>query len=222
MNMNTRRFLSTLALAASSLATALAADPAKPIRVACVGDSITFGAGVEQREKNNYPKVLGELLGEKYESRNFGRSGATLLKQGDLPYWKTKEFEGATAYQPDIVVIKLGTNDSKPQNWDKHKGEFGADARALVAHFQALPSKPKVFVCLPVPVYETKWGINEPVVKGEVIPILNEVAKEMKLPTIDLYTALTGKPLMFPDKIHPNAAGAKIIAETVAKALASK
>lgn len=221
MNMHLRTFLPSL-LASVLFAPVLSAADSKPIRVACVGDSITFGAGVEMRENNNYPKVLGELLGEKFETRNFGRSGATLLKQGDLPYWKTKEFESATAYAPDIMVIKLGTNDSKPQNWDKHKGEFGADARALVAHFQALPSKPKVFVCLPVPVYETKWGINEPVVKGEVIPILTEVAKEMKLPTIDLYTALTGKPLMFPDKIHPNAAGAKVIAETVAKALTAK
>jgi len=209
-------------LATALLAPALPAADSKPVRVACVGDSITFGAGVEQRDKNNYPKVLGEVLGAKFETRNFGRSGATLLKRGDLPYWKTKEFEGATAFQPDLVVIKLGTNDSKPQNWSQHKAEFAADARALVAHFQALPSKPKVFVCLPVPVYETKWGINEPVVKGEVIPILQRVAKDMKLPTIDLHAALAGRPEMFPDKIHPNAAGAKVIADTVAKALAGK
>ncbi len=217
------RLRSLLSLLASALLTpALQAAEAKPLRVACVGDSITFGAGVEQRDKNNYPKVLGELLGARYETRNFGRSGATLLKQGDLPYWKTKEFEAATNSQPDIVVIKLGTNDSKPQNWDQHKAEFAADARALVTHFQGLPTKPTVFVCLPVPVYETKWGINEPVVKGEVIPLLQQLAKEMQLPTIDLYTALSAKPELFPDKIHPNAAGAKLIAEAVAKAVAGK
>ncbi len=221
MNMHQRTFLRSL-LATALLAPALHAADSRPIRVACVGDSITFGAGVEMREKNNYPKVLGELLGAGYETRNFGKSGATLLKQGDLPYWKTKEFEGATEYNPEIVVIKLGTNDSKPQNWDKHKAEFEADARALIAHFQALPSKPKVYVCLPVPVYETKWGINEPVVKGEVIPILQKVAKELKLPTVDLYRALSGKPEMFPDKIHPNAAGARVIASMVAQTLATK
>ncbi|MEN9575119.1 MAG: hypothetical protein RL514_2974 [Verrucomicrobiota bacterium] len=216
------RLRSLLSLFATALLTpALHAAEAKPLRVACVGDSITYGAGVEHREKNNYPKVLGELLGEKYEVKNFGLNGATLLKNGDLPYWKTQEFDRANAYQPDVVVIKLGTNDSKPQNW-KHKAGFAADARALVAHFQGLPTKPKVFVCLPVPVYETKWGINEPVVKGEVIPILQQLAKEMKLPTIDLYTALSAKPELFPDKIHPNAAGAKLIAEAVAKALAAK
>lgn len=212
--------LFALALVLTLLAPLHAAE-GKPIRVACVGDSITYGAGVEPRELNNYPAVLGRLLGEKYEVKNFGLNGATLLKKGDLPYWKTQEFDRANAYQPDIVVIKLGTNDSKPQNW-KHKEQFATDARALVEHFQALPSKPKVFVCLPVPVYQDKWGINEPVVKSEVIPTLQQVAKDMKLPTIDLYSALSGKEALFPDKIHPNAAGAKVLAETVAKVLAGK
>jgi acyl-CoA thioesterase I len=196
----------------------LAAETAKQTIVACVGDSITFGAGVEKREENNYPKVLGELLGKSFETKNFGRSGATLLKQGDLPYWKTKEFENASASSPNIVIIKLGTNDSKPQNW-MHKDEFISDAKALVLHFRNLPSKPVVHVCLPVPVYETRWGINEPVVQSEVIPALKQVAQELNAPTIDLHTALSDKPALFPDKIHPNAAGAKLIAETVAAAL---
>ena len=215
--------LSLRALIAAALTLTLtgvtfAADPKKPTVIACVGDSITFGAGVEKREENNYPKVLGELLGKSFETKNFGRSGATLLKQGDLPYWKTKEFENASASNPDIVVIKLGTNDSKPQNW-QHKDQFVSDAKALVLHFRNLPSKPAVHVCLPVPVYETRWGINEPVVQSEVIPALQQVAKELNTPVIDLHTALANKPTLFPDKIHPNAAGAKLIAEAVAEAL---
>jgi acyl-CoA thioesterase I len=197
------------------LATASAAEK---IRIACVGDSITAGAGIQDPAHNAYPIVLGNILGENYDSRNFGNSGSTLLKNGDKPYWKQKEFTGATEFQPNIVVIKLGTNDSKPQNW-KHKDEFEGDLIALVDHFAALPSKPKIFLCLPVPVYEARWGINEPVVKGEVIPIIEKVAKEKNLPTIDLYTALSGKPELFPDKIHPNAAGAKLMAEAVAKAV---
>ena len=102
----------------------------KVVRVACVGDSITYGAGVADRGKNNYPKVLGRLLGPGYETRNFGVSGATLLKKGDRPYWKTSAFKAATEFKPDIVIIKLGTNDSKPQNW-KHKAQYAADLAAL-------------------------------------------------------------------------------------------
>jgi len=156
-----------------ALAAALAGAAEQPVRVACIGDSITFGAGVANREKNCYPAVLGRLLGGKYEVRNFGVNGATLLKKGDKPYWKLPAFTQATQWQPNIVTIKLGTNDSKPQNW-KHKAEFADDLRAMVDHFAALPSKPAIWLCLPAPVYATKWGINEAAVKGEIIPIIQK------------------------------------------------
>ena len=211
-----------LELAAAAPQSALrTADYQDTIRIACVGDSITFGAGVENREVNNYPVVLGKLLGEKFQTRNFGVSGATLLQQGDLPYWKLSAFKDATDYQPHAVVIKLGTNDSKPQNW-KHKEDFANDLRALIDHFRALPTHPKIWVCLPVPVYEEKWGINEPVVKGEVIPLIKQVAKETGVPTIDLYSALSNHAEMFPDKIHPNAAGAAFMTKTIPAALLGK
>ncbi len=191
---------------------------AEVVRVACVGDSITYGAGVANRGKNNYPKVLGGLLGAGYESRNFGVSGATLLKKGDLPYWRTGAFKAATEFKPHIVIIKLGTNDSKPQNW-KHKAQYAVDLAALVDHFKALSSRPKVWLCKPVPVYKDRWGITEKVVKGEVIPLLEGVAKKKKLPVIDLYKALSGAREHFPDGVHPNVKGAEILARAVYKAI---
>ena len=191
------------------------------IRVACVGDSITFGAGVADRGKNNYPKVLGRLLGAGYETRNFGVNGATLLKKGDRPYWKTGAFKAAGEFKPDIVIIKLGTNDSKPQNW-KHKAQYAVDLAALVDHFQALPSRPKIWLCKPVPVYKDRWGITEKVVKGEVIPLLEGVAKKKKLPVIDLYKALSDAREHFPDGVHPNVKGAEILAKAVYKAIHGK
>ena len=213
---NRRAFLA-LAIAAASVALA----GQEPVRVACVGDSITFGAGVHDRAKNCYPAVLGRLLGEGYEVRNFGVSGATLLKKGNKPYWKLKAFQQATEWQPNIVIIKLGTNDSKPPCW-KHGAEFAADLRAMADHFAGLPSKPKVWLCLPVPVYQTRWGISEATVKGRIIPIIQQVAAERKLPTIDLHAALSGKPELFPDKIHPNAAGAALLAKAVHAALTGR
>ncbi len=133
---------------------------AEKVKVACVGDSITYGAGVEGREKNCYPAVLGGILGDKYDVRNFGVNGATLLKKGDGPWWKTGAFKSATEFVPDIVIIKLGSNDTKPQNW-KHKDEFEADYKALIEHFKGLASKPKIYVALPVPALKENFGINE-------------------------------------------------------------
>ena len=197
------------------------AEAAEKIRVACVGDSITYGAGVEDREKNNYPKVLGELLGDKYEVKNFGVSGATLLNAGDLPYTKQKAYKDALAFAPNIVVIKLGSNDSKPGNWKK-ADDFAKDATALVESFRKLDSKPTVYLCTPAPAYKGNFGITEKVVGGEVKPKIEAVAKELKLTVIDTHTALSDQPKLFPDQIHPNAAGAKLLAETVFKVLAPR
>ena len=197
------------------------ASAAEKIRVACVGDSITYGAGVEDREKNNYPQVLGELLGDKYEVKNFGVSAATLMNSGDLPYTKQKAYKDALAFQPDIVVIKLGSNDSKPGNWKK-ADDFAKDYTAFVESFQKLDRKPTVYLCTPAPANKGNFGIAEKVVGGEVKPKIEALAKELKLTVIDVHAALSDKPKLFPDQIHPNAAGAKILAETVYKAIAPK
>jgi acyl-CoA thioesterase I len=195
-----------------------ASDYRGTIRVACVGDSITFGAGVENREFNCYPVVLGKLLGGRFEVRNFGVNGATLLKKGDLSYWSVEQFGQLTAYAPQVIILELGTNDSKPQNW-KYGDEFADDLRAMLDHFAALPSRPRVWLCLPPPVYETKWGINEPVVSGEIVPVMKQVAQERRVPTIDLHQEFSDRPEYFPDKIHPNAIGAGMMAMTIFTAL---
>ncbi len=188
----------------------------RTVRVACVGDSITYGAGVENREENSYPRQLGRLLGERFEVRNFGRSGATLLKGGDLPYWTADEFRAATEWVPDVVLLKLGTNDTKPQNW-KGPESFEADLNALLDHFGSLQKRPRtqIWVCLPVPVYGDRWGINSETLEEGVIPVLMQVCQKRKVPVIDLNDALTGHPEMFPDQIHPNAAGAELMALTI-------
>lgn len=197
------------------------ADYSRPVRIACVGDSITFGAGIDKREENSYPALLGKKLGAQFVVRNFGVNGATLQKAGDNPYWKLPEFAQVAEYQPDLILILLGTNDTKPQNW-KDRRTFEADARALVEHFLALPHKPKVWICLPVPVYATQWGINDETLFGQIMPALAHVAQEKKLPVIDLYDALSNRPDLFPDKVHPNALGADIMAHTIELAIMPK
>ncbi|MBC3539912.1 GDSL-type esterase/lipase family protein [Rufibacter sediminis] len=180
------------------------------VKVACVGNSITEGAGLQK----TYPMVLQELLGEAYEVRNFGVSGRTLLKKGNLPYWNESKYQDALNWNPDIVIIKLGTNDSKPQNW-VYKEEFKPDYQAFVRSFQKLASKPKVFLCTPVPVFAEKFSIQQQVVNTEVMPAVKKIARKTKAKTIDLYSAFLGKPDLTYDGIHPNEAGAALLANEV-------
>ncbi len=190
----------------------------RTIRVACVGDSITYGSGIADRAHDSYPAELDRMLGDKFDVRNFGVSGATLLRHGDKPYWNQPEFAAVGDDAPDVVIIMLGTNDSKPQNW-RYGEEFERDLTDMVEHFRQLPSEPYVWLCLPVPVFAPRWGINEPVVADEVIPIIKKVADARRVPVIDLHAALSGKGELFPDHIHPNAEGAQLMARTIHDAL---
>jgi acyl-CoA thioesterase I len=185
--------------------------------VACVGDSITEGATIYWESSESYPVILGNLLGHSYNVTNCGRSATTLQKEGDFPYWRCKDFHNVFASKPNIIVVKLGTNDTKPYNWNAER--FASSYQALIDTFQTITPQPKIYLCLPVPVYETKWGINDSTVVNGVIPAIKAMAEKNKLAIIDLYSALSNQPELFPDKIHPNEAGAKIMAETVAKAI---
>ena len=191
---------------------------AETIKIACVGDSITFGAGIKDRKNMNYPIQLGKILGEKYEIKNFGNSGSTMLKKGDKPYWKQREFKAALEFNPNIVVIKLGTNDTKPQNW-KHGADYLDDYKSMISIFSNLTSKPKIYICLPVPVVESRWGITDDIVNEKIIPTLRKISNQTKCKIIDLNTPFSNKHNLIPDKIHPNAKGATIIAKEVAKSI---
>jgi len=198
---------------------AVAQSQIDPIRIACVGNSITFGSGVENRAANCYPNQLQRMFGEKYEVQNFGVSGATLLNLGDKPYMKEPAYRDAIQFKPEIVVIKLGTNDSKPQNWDEFKSYFVRDYKSLVGSFRLANPQVKIFICLPVPAFGEVFGIRDKVIKEEILPLLKSIVVEEKLTIIDLYTPLLGFGEMFPDKIHPNAKGSRKIAELVFEGL---
>ena len=184
------------------------------VRVACIGNSITYGARIKNRDRDSYPSVLSRMLGDGYWVKNFGVSARTLLNKGDRPYMNEKAYQDALAFNPNVVVIKLGTNDSKSFNW-KHKADFTKDMQTMIDAFKALPAQPKIYLCYPSKAYQANESINDDIISKEIIPMIKKVAKKNKLDIIDLHTAMDGIPQLFPDKIHPNEEGAKIMAKTV-------
>ena len=187
----------------------------KKIKVACVGDSITEGYGLACQSKTGYPEVLNNILGEKFSVLNSGRSATTLQKKGDFPYWICKEFSNVFAFEPDIIVIKLGTNDTKPYNW--HAEMFEKDFQALIDTFSAITTNPKIYVCLPVPVFKTKWGINDSTIVHGGIPAVEKLAEANHLPVIDLYHSMKDQGAHFFDSIHPDETAVKTMAAIIAK-----
>lgn len=190
-------------------------------KIACAGDSITYGYGLTNPKSDSYPAVLDKKTGNAYKVRNFGHSGATALKKSDLPYWTVPEMEKLKKYQPDIIVLLLGSNDAKNYNWPG-RYIFQQDYEALILDLKTLKSQPQIYVGTPPPALNEPDVINNDTIVEHIIPAIKKTAMELNLPVIDFYEAFRDKPHLFPDDIHPNEEAAIKMAEMVYNALAGK
>lgn len=205
------------------------------IRVACIGNSITDGHGIDMATQYGYPAELQKKLGNGYWVKNFGVSARTMLNKGDYPYMNEMAWQDALAFKPDVVIIKLGTNDSKPYNW-QHNSEFRQDLEQMVTTLcpalaqpakkgkknksqksQVSSQKPQIFLCTPIPAFKSTWDINDSVIVNGIIPIQKEVAQKYGLRIIDLHTHYANDgDKMLTDGIHPDGKGAQRLAEIIA------
>lgn len=191
------------------------------LRVACIGNSITDGMTIDLKGHNGYPAQLQRILGTGYHVENYGVSARTLLRKGNLPYVNELAWKDALDFNPNIVIIKLGTNDSKAANW-KHKEEFQGDLQSMIDQLRALPAHPVIYLVRPLVAAEkvvNEMSINNEVIEKEIIPIINKVAKKNKLRVLDFREELNRDDLMSPDGVHPNKKGAALIAQRVAEAI---
>lgn len=199
-------------LASSLLLFAATGWAQQPIRITCVGNSITRGAGTPNPTTDSYPAQLQALLGNDYIVSNFGVSGTTLLKKGDNPYWQTPAWQKALESRPDIVLLKLGTNDSKLVN-RRYLDQFGNDYHALIQSFARLSPRPRIILLLPIPAFTTDSnGIYDPVIQTRIIPVVQQAAYTDSLEVIDLHSLFADRAALIGDKIHPNKEGAGVIA----------
>ncbi|KAA3611427.1 MAG: hypothetical protein DWQ01_04875 [Planctomycetota bacterium] len=197
------------------------------LRVACVGDSITEGTANADYRINSWPQILQRMLDrqfpDQYEIRNFGRSGATLLRKGRKPYWDQDVYSQALAYDPNLVILNLGTNDATEANWIPHGSAFEDDCRKLIETFRGLSSKPRVYLS-----NLTEMMENHPLYEEcklnrlRIERILHKLAREYELPIIDFKTPTAGRMELFPDGLHPNTAGNALLAGAAFEAICGK
>ncbi len=181
-------------------------------KVVCVGASITEGAFIENPKENSFPGQLQSLLRNRYKVFNYGVSGTTMLRKGNLPYWKTDAYQSALKSEPDIVLIDLGGNDAKAVN-RPYYNELEKDCRDMIRSFTQLPSHPRVILMLPFVSFETDTNqIWDRKIVRNIIPRLRKAAYEENVEVLDMHSLLIDRPDLFPDKIHPNKEGAGIVA----------
>ena len=173
--------------------------------IVCFGDSLTAGFGLDAGQ--SYPEVLQKLLdqkGQRYRVVNLGVSGETTQDgRARVPM--------VLAEKPSIVVLEFGANDGlrgQPvANSEKNLSRMieqlqAAGARVVLAGITLPPNYG--------PDYIKRFDAMYP-----------DLAAKYKLKLIPfLLAGVAGNPrLMQRDGLHPNAAGARVVAETVEKAL---
>ena len=187
-------------------------------KLACVGDSITWGFTIVNRGKYSYPAVLQQLLGEGFEVRNFGHNDAAARFDADTPYVSKKAYRDSLAWEPDIVLLMLGTNDTKPWNWNP--GIFREDYLRLVQSYLSLPSSPRVVLVAPIRIFKLipVTILNPDVLEEGVRPAIRDIAAQLHLQLVDLYDLFDSARLCR-DGVHPQRDGARLLAETLFKAV---
>lgn len=212
--MNFKRIISIVlvCLMATMSMTAKVRKSKAPVKITCIGASITEGAMTANPATDSYPAQLGRMLGERYVVSNFGVGGCTMLRKGDCPYWEKEAYQQALASEPDIVFIDLGGNDSKAVN-RVHMDEFVKDACEMIASFQNLPTKPRIIVLTPIVSFvEDSNGIYDEVICSKVSPKTIEAADRMRVEVLDMHSVLNRRPDLMPDCIHPNTEGSGLMA----------
>lgn len=221
---NLRKTLSTLLLALFCLTTLQLSAAAKrkkgaaqPIRVACVGNSITYGTGIADREHFSYPVQLQHMLGDKYLVGNFGKPGATLLYKGHRPYVEQPEFKEALRFKGDIAVIHLGINDTDPRNWPNYRDEFVKDYLSIMDSLRAANPKVRFILARMTPIADRhpRFQSGTKQWHDEIQTAIETVARVSGAELIDFHEPLYPYPNLLPDAIHPNPEGAGILAKTV-------
>ncbi len=187
------------------------------IKVACIGNSVTYGYGLKDPSSQSYPVQLQQMLGEQYDVKNFGHSGATLLRKGHNPYYKTKEFSEAIHLNPDVAIIHLGLNDTDPRDWNNYSNDFKSDYAWLIDTLRKSNPQIRIYTCLMTPIFNDHprfrsgtrdwyWKIQDQI---------QVVAKVNHTGLVDLHTPFYSHPNLFPDALHPDREGAIILARTV-------
>ena len=190
------------------------------IRVACIGDSITWGFTLLNPWKQSYPALLREMLGEGYEVRNFGYNDASARFDADTPYVDKRVYRESLAWNPDVVLLMLGTNDTKTRNWDP--AIFRRDYRRIVDAYRALPSAPRVILVAPIRIFPIMGlpllGVHPETMEEGVRPAIREIAEETGLELVDLRDLFTDTTYCR-DGVHPQKTGARMLAEAIFNAV---
>lgn len=186
------------------------------IRVACIGDSLTWGFTLPDPGRQSYPALLQEKLGADYIVRNFGCNGASVRFDTGLPYAQTMAGRESLTWNPDVVLIMLGSNDASPWDWDPDT--FRRDYERLIASYRDLPSRPRIILIAPIRMFRvmgtTFMDLSPEIMEEGIRPAIHAIAKDNNLELIDLVNLFTDSRYCY-DGVHPQSPGTRMTADAI-------
>lgn len=191
------------------------------IKVACIGNSITYGTGVSDRSRYSYPVQLQNMLGSQYLVENFGKPGATLLRKGHCPYNEQNEYRKALSFAADVALIHLGINDTDPRDWPNYRDNFVRDYLQLINSFRKANSKCRIIIAYLTPITSAhpRFISGTQLWHKQIQAAIKTVANASGAELIDFHSPLYAHPDMLPDAVHPNDEGAELLARTAYSAI---
>lgn len=196
------------------------------IKVACVGDSITYGYGIKNQPFKSYPDLLDRMLGDNYNVRNYGNIRVTVQPDGDQPYIGTYTYPDGVEFEADILIFMLGSNDAKTINW-KGEEKFTSDYLSLLGTYLEGEKKPTVYLCTPAAAYFSGKGEHkssiydiQPDTVDIVADCVRKIASEQGYTLIDIHAVTKEHRELFSyDGVHPKKSGAKVISDEIYRVL---
>ena len=185
------------------------------IKVACVGDSLTYGTTLLNRRVESYPSRLAKLLGNDFDVLNLGFPGHALSKKSEKCIFNTPVFEILENYAPDYVLLLIGTNDARLKNHTTDD-DFATNYKQMISNIINLPSAPKL-IAMTCPMAYAEESQKFTDFSGEILARLVQVQRAIlnlqKISYIDLYNVTQERIALYSDdKLHFNAKGAKFLA----------
>lgn len=212
--------LGILPLARAADGPLIASNRTDQIRVVCLGDNLSMGLGLKNPAQDCYPAHLTRLLGEGWIVANMAAPRVCVMTTADFPLYRHQAMPSAMLYDPGIVLIFLGSNDASSNNW-QHADGFVKDYTDIVKSFQALPTKPRVWICRPTPVFTNATvGIAPDTIPDQLIPMIDKVAADTGAGVVDFYTPLKDRPDLFLDGFYPTVDASRRMAEIAHAAIA--
>ena len=183
------------------------------VNIGCIGNGVTYGVGVENREKNNFPQQLQYLLGANYKVTNFGVVNAPLLNSGINGYSKSVAFNKSHDLNPNIIFVELGLDEIKVSDTSVISN-FTNTLDNIIQSYANLSSRPRIVLLLPLPIFlKDSSLLDNSFIKNKIIPKIQKIAYEKNLEVLDLFSMFIDREDLFLDKVHPSSLGGTLISK---------